>query len=353
VDEPEAAATIAPPEAAARLGEIQLSMDRLDEAALRIETAAAATPPAGRAQLALAKLRLQQQRDGDAWPALQKAAALAPDDFSAQYLYGLTLLRNEGDSSSNAPGDSAQTARTALARAVAIHPDSAAAQAWLGYAFLQGTPSFEAARDATTKAITLAPARLDYALQLAEIRIRTGDVAGARQLLTSIAKIGGDARETIEATRLLQILEERERLAADRRAATASQPSARDADTADASRDNPMGSARETAGSARTIFKLREVQAGEQRLFGVLVAIDCGPAGVLLRARANGQDVAAAATRLQDVDLIAYGNKEIRTISCGARVPPDTVYFTWTPSAAGNGNGTAVAVEFMPEGYVP
>ena len=55
VDEPEAAATVAPPEAAARLGEIQLSTDRLDEAAPRIETAAAATPPAGRAQLALAK----------------------------------------------------------------------------------------------------------------------------------------------------------------------------------------------------------------------------------------------------------------------------------------------------------
>ena len=353
VDDPGAAATIAPPDAAARLGEIQLAIDRLDEATPRIETAAEATPPGGRAQLALALLRLEQHRDGDAWPALQKAASLAPDDFTAQYLYGLMLLRHEADPSSNAPGDWAQTARTALARAVAIHPDSAAAQAWLGYAFLSGEPNFDAARGATTKAIMLAPARLDYALQLGEIRIRMGDVAGARQLLTSIAKIGGGAREATEATRLLHILDEQERLAADRRAAAASQRSARDADTADAARDPSPDSVRETLGPARTTFKLRAVQTGEQRVFGVLVAIDCGPAGVRFRARADGRDVVAAAKRMQDVDLIAYGDKQMAAISCGDRVPPDTVYFTWTPSAAGHGDGTAVAVEFLPKGYVP
>jgi len=353
VDEPEAAATVAAPDAAARLGEIQLSTDRVDEAAPRIEAAAAATPPAGRAQFALAKLRLQQHRNADASPPLEKAAALAPDDFSAQYLYGLTVLRNQSESSSNAPADWAQTARTALARAVAIHPDSAAAQAWLGYAFLQGAPNFEAARDATLRALTLAPARLDYKLQLGEIRVRTGDVAGARQLLSSIANIGGDGREAAEATRLLRLLDERERLAADRLAATASRRAEPTVETADASRDNPMESVREPVGSTRTMFELRNVQTGEQRVLGVLVAIDCGPARVRFRVRANGRDVEAAAKRMEDVQLIAYGNKQAISISCGARVPPDTVYFTWTPPAAGDGDGTAVAVEFMPRDYVP
>ena len=349
VDNPETSAVIAPADAAARLGEIQLQVGRVDEAAPRIERAAAATPPAGRAQLALARLRMSQHRDADAWPALQKAAALSPDDFSAQYLYGLMLLQSDGHPSSSAPGDWVQASRTTLARAVALHPDSSAAQAWLGYAELQGESNFERALDATMKAIKLAPGRLDYTLQLGEIRIRMGDAAGARQLLTPVAKAGGDAREAAEAARLLRMLDERERLVADRRAA--SQGSARDADPGGGV-GNPVTSGRDTLDLTRVVFELRKVQEGEQRVFGVLVTIDCGARGVRFRVRSNGEDFAAVATRMEDVDLIAYGNTQKVAISCGARVPPDTVYFTWTPSAAG-GDGRAVALEFMPKGYVP
>ena len=352
VDDPETAATITPADAAARLGEIQLQVGRVDEATLRIENAAAATPPAGRAQLTLAKLRLYQHRETEAWPALQKAVALSPDDFSAQYLYGLTLLRSDGSPSANAPGGWVQAARASLERAVVLHPDSAAAQAWLGYAELQGESNLEGARDATTKAIKLAPGRLDYALQLGEIRIRMADAAGARQLLTSIAKVGGDAGEAAQAARLLRMLDEQERLVADRRAAAASQGSARETDPEKVAHDDPVGSARETLDLTRVVFQLRKVQIGEQRVFGVLISIECGAPGVRVRVRTNGQEVAATARRMEDVDLIAYGNTQNFTISCGARVPPDVVYFTWTPSVSG-GEGRAVAIEFMPNGYVP
>jgi hypothetical protein len=95
----------------------------------------------------------------------------------------------------------------------------------------------------------------------------------------------------------------------------ASQGSARNSETPDASDDKAMGSARETVDSTRTTFKLREVRTGEQRLLGVLVAIDCGAPGVRFR--------------------------------------PDTVYLTWTPPAAGHGDGTTAAVESLPKGYVP
>jgi hypothetical protein len=116
--------------------------------------------------------------------------------------------------------------------------------------------------------------------------------------------------------------------------------------------DDPVGSARETLDLTRVVFQLRRVQIGEQRVFGVLVSIECGAPGVRVRVRTNGQEVAATARRMEDVDLIAYGNTQNFTISCGARVPPDVVYFTWTPSVSG-GEGRAVAIEFMPDGYVP
>jgi hypothetical protein len=98
----------------------------------------------------------------------------------------------------------------------------------------------------------------------------------------------------------------------------ASQGSARNSETPDASDDKAMGSARETVDSTRTTFKLREVRTGEQRLLGVLFAIDCGPPGVRFHARANGRYVVAAAKRMENVDLIAYGNTHVLSISCGA-----------------------------------
>ena len=68
-------------EAEARLAGLQLGVQRLAEAAPRIEAAAAAAPDIAETQLELGLLRVQQERLAAAWPPLERAAALAPDDF--------------------------------------------------------------------------------------------------------------------------------------------------------------------------------------------------------------------------------------------------------------------------------
>jgi tetratricopeptide (TPR) repeat protein len=342
VDEPEAATAVPDAEAAGRLGEVQMRVDRLDEAVVRIESAAATTPPAGRAQLALARLRLRQQRRDEGWQALRKAAELSPTDFAAQYLYGLTLLRGVGEvDPAQPPGEWARMAHTALARAIGIRPDAAAPLVWLAYADLQLGANLEEARDATTKALNLAPGRLDYALQLAEIRLRLGDTAGARQLLTTIAKGHAESTEGERSAQVLRLIDERERLAREPRAAPA------ETDSVNVKYDNPVGSTRETLDLSKPSFSLRDVLPDEQRVFGELVAIECGPAGIFFRVRAAGGDATGRAKRMEDVELTAYGNAQALAVGCGARTPPDKVYLTR------HADGTAVAVEFMPKGYVP
>ena len=324
VDAPSASRTLAPAESEARLGEIQLRIGREQEAAKRIEGAAAAGQGNAQAQLVLARLRLRQQRNGDAMPLLQKAAALAPDDFAAQYLYGLTLLRGDGDlSDASWPTDRARAAREALWRAVRLRPGSAAAQAWLGYADQQEGTQLAEAKEATAKAVTLAPGRLDYALQLAEIESQLGNAVEARRLLAPLAR-ADDESIAHRASQLLAVL---------------NRPQAPVTPTLELV-------PRETLDLRRANYRLREPRAGEQRVFGELLEIACGASGVRFRLRVDGQEIAAPAKRMEEVELTSFAATG-QTVVCGPRVPADKVFLT---RAA---DGTTVAVEFMPRDYVP
>jgi hypothetical protein len=94
-------------------------------------------------------------------------------------------------------------------------------------------------------------------------------------------------------------------------------------------------------------YRLRELKEGEQRVFGELVEIACGPAGVRFRLRVDGQEQAASARRFDDVTMTAFGDRSGETVRCGPRQPFDRVYVTR------DRDGTVVAIEFMPGDYVP
>jgi tetratricopeptide (TPR) repeat protein len=273
VDEPERALTLTAAEAEARLGRIQLRLDREAEAAPRIEAAASAHDSA-EAQLALALLRLHQKRSAEARAPLERAVALAPHDFVTQYLYGLLLLRDTIDAPHESD-DKIELAHAALTRAVAANPQSADALAWQAYADLAGDTRFDEAREATRRAIALVPNQQSYRVQLAQIESAAAD----------------HQRPAVH-------------------------------------------------------FDLRRVQAGEERVLGDLVAIDCDSAGVRFSVHVESRIVVAAAERLQDVELTTFTNESGFTIGCGARTPPDRVYLT---SKAGR----ALALEFLPRDFVP
>src|SRR5258708_2567844 len=189
VDEPEAARPVPDAEAEARLGDLLLRVGRIDEAARRIEPAAAAGADVASAQLELALLRVHQERDGESVAPLKKAAALAPRDFVAQYLFAVTMLRRALDLDVEPAQTTIEQSYDALTRALAVNPESAAALAWHAYADMELDVRWPEAREQTVRAIALAPGRADYQLQLALIDLRRPDTETAgRSLLTSLAQ---------------------------------------------------------------------------------------------------------------------------------------------------------------------
>ena len=71
----------------------------------------------------------------------------------------------------------------------------------------------------------------------------------------------------------------------------------------------------------------------------------------------NGRDVITGAARFADVDLVSFTNNTATKLACGERAPADAVYVTWRRDTGMPGQaeiaGVAVALEFVPPGFVP
>jgi tetratricopeptide (TPR) repeat protein len=299
VDEPESAQTLSPAEADAQLGRIQVRVNRAAEAAPRIEAAARAASDSAETQLALALLRLNEQRPSDARAPLEKAVALAPNDFVTQYLYGLLLLRDTIDAP-RGTGDKLELAHAALTRAVAANPQSADALAWQAYADFAAGTRLDEAREETRRAIALAPGEQSYRRQLAAIEAASAEAASAERRAAAVRPPHPEAEPAPERRRAPPSLE----------------------------------------------VDLRPVQTGEERVLGDLLSIECGDEGIRFSVRVGSRVVVATAERMLDVELTSFVGTRNLTIGCGARTPPDRVYLT---SKAGQ----AIAVEFLPRDYVP
>ena len=85
-----------------------------------------------------------------------------------------------------------------------------------------------------------------------------------------------------------------------------------------------------------------------------VTTIAVGAMGLLTTLSTTGAEDAAAPT-FDAVEFISYRTDLEGQIPCGPRAAPQAVYLTWSPSStAGDGIiGTAVAIEFLPDGFVP
>lgn len=63
--------------------------------------------------------------------------------------------------------------------------------------------------------------------------------------------------------------------------------------------------------------------------------------------------VRARAARFDDIEFRTYRPLASMKVGCGTQEPLHEVYLTWRPGAAPGAEQTAVAVEVLPEGFVP
>jgi hypothetical protein len=99
----------------------------------------------------------------------------------------------------------------------------------------------------------------------------------------------------------------------------------------------------------------RRLGDGERRDTGAFEAIECGPKGMVFVVRTAEARLRTRASRFEEVEFITYRTLASQSIGCGAQVPVMPIYLTWRPPSGSNeaAEGTAVAIEILPEGFVP
>jgi tetratricopeptide (TPR) repeat protein len=355
------ASQLAEPEAMAWLGDMLAHLDRQDEAAAMLTRAIAASPDLALAHASLGLLRARQGKSDQALEHLQRAAALKSNNELAYFYYAAALVEQRAGFGAN---NDFNDAMTALARALELRPGFVEALSLLGYVqLLAGRDT--SARDSLQRAVQQDPSNARTALLLARAHINLGAVDAARDVLGPLiahatdAAVKEDARTLLTTTVGLQRQQDLRRqagLAGSRE--TASAPESAKQPIASASSANEAAS---TAPPDRTrnMFRpdFRPRGAGEERSYGVLERIECSAAGLVFRLRTLDSVLELNAARFDNVQFITYRqNAPPAAISCGPLTPPEEVYLTWRMDAESAGGAQvkiAVAVELLPEGFVP
>ena len=170
-------------DALARLGELLLRASdeqRTGEAAEHFRAVLARQPDHPRALAGLGRIEELAGHGDEAHALYEKAARLAPDDFTIHYHFALSLLEPDTD------GARLPQARAALERVVALHPDYAEAWGRLAQVLslmdlppAEVIPVFETARRRL-------PARIDLTFNLVLAYAQAGDRTHAEELIERV-----------------------------------------------------------------------------------------------------------------------------------------------------------------------
>jgi len=348
-------------DAAGFLAQLQLRNLGPDAAAKILEPALTQEPASATANVAMARIDLARH---DPARAATRVLALGPgNDWFTTYAAGVTLAEAvEADRSMGGPGGAALvSAAQLLERVRRTHADLPNVLARLAAIEIlaEASPPSNAAHEYVARARALAPGRIDYALTQAELFANARDFAAARRVIGPLMTpvYPEDVRNA--ARRLMGGLVDLERAISGgggpARSTEAVPTSGGSPAPAERSRsvgvpDADEGKPRDTAGQGRFVPAFRAVQAGEQRIDGVLERIDCppdAPARFMVR---NGSGLTALpVARMADVDFISYRGDLTGGVSCGPSREPMRVYVTVREGPAPARQKTVVAVEFLPK----
>ena len=347
-------------EADTYLGDLQARLDRVDEAQARLKKVLEQRPGTARATLGLGLIELRAERLESALPLLERAAAEGPDDGQVHGALGRALMTSliamKPASEQYAP--TLKRARTVLARAVELDPESARSAALLGYAELAAGDDLARAATLLTRAITLAPSRDEHRLMLAEVFLQQGELIRATDLLGSMIANANRPEVRQQARELMG------RVAAARNAAikaaaapvAATSASAAAAPRGESAPTRPAAeSAAATTGGRRYIFSLRPIQAGETRVMGLFKGLVCGRELVVLSVETPGRLLQLRQVAARPPEFIAYVPNPPSSVSCGPLNPPQRVLATYIPAATPTTafDGDVVAIELIPDDFTP
>ena len=324
----------------AALGDLLQRLRRDAEAEGQLSRALELDAESPLAHAGLAEVRLRQDRRADALAHLERATRSQDATFVTHYRFAAVLSGPDGT-----PTDVARQ-EAALRRVVELNPRFAEGWHLLGAVKGRDPASAAEARALVQKAIDIAPGRERYLLTMAYLYANGQNYKVAAALSRTLSQQAVDEQVRTHARALHEQVLAYERHVEQAAAAQAAHgASATPADVRfDARPEAPA-----------LIPDLRQVQSGEVRRPGFLIAIECSASGVVFRVDTEGRPVALKAKRFEDVEFITYRDDLQGAVECGRRKTLDAVYVTWrgAPTVAGLADAVPVAIEFLPKGFVP
>jgi len=354
-------APVSEAEAQAYLGDLQLHTNQLKDAETRLQQALALDPKLTMAQASLGIIRMRQSRFDEAKGALREAVNANSNNYLTHYYYAYVLSREGMDSASMVRDYSAEAAgimRAELKKAIALKPDFPGSYSLLAFVNMVTGEQLDESIELLKRALVLSPGKQDLSIHLAQIYLRQQKFDLARQTLEPLRN-ATDRRYQQQAVMLLDSIKRYEGQMAQYSAGSASNDSG---SPALRRKDEPVTTANEEKEEAPRSENdylretLRPLAAGEQRVQGTFLKLDCDSKGVAyFSIQAADRMYRIRSTGLHQVQLTAYVPSPAN-ISCGPRKSPENVVLTFRPvsdpkDTKAKIDGDAIAVELVPKDF--
>jgi len=343
-------------EAHAYLGDLLLHTHRLQDAEGQLQQAVTLSPESSLTQTAFGMLRVRQGRLNDARPYLEKAVAANSQNYLTHYYYAFalsSLSMNEYRTVSGYPDDTAATMRSELNKAIALKPDFVESYSLLGFINLVRNEQLDETIELLKKALDTARGNHRVLFMLAQLYIRKEKLAEARQLLSPIAQNSPDPELRKQAEALLEGVKHTEEQMAQFKEWQKQSGARAEQDQQNRAPMTLTSAPTQDDMNSALLDALRKPQTGENRVQGMLTAIDCNAKGITFQLRAGDRALKFHSDNFDGVDITAFTTGISGQITCGPRKPENWIILTYAPpKAASKTDGEVKAIEFVPATFV-
>lgn len=343
-------------DAQAYLGDLLLHVNRLSDAETRLQQALTLDAKQPMAQASLGILRVRQGRFAEAKQNLREAAGGNSSNYLIHYYYAYALSREGMDANDfikEYTPENAALMRAELKKAIELNPKFTESYSLLAFVNMVRGEELDASIDLLKKALALSPGRQDLAFHLAQIYMRQQKFDLAKQTLAPLRE-ARDRQLKVQAEALLKSIKSYEdELASYNSGSEAPRLGRRNDQTVGVVTEEQPGSVSDTLQDA-----LRPVEAGEQRVQGLFIKLECDNKAVAyFVVQVADRVYKIRATSLERIILIAYTTDAGSQLGCGNRKTPENVVITFRPVSDPKDqkakiDGDAIAVEIVPKDFV-
>jgi FimV-like protein len=354
-------------EAQAYLGDLLLHSNRKDCESY-LQKALALDPNLGMAHASLGIARLRDGKPDEARADLERAVAANTQNYLVHYYYAYVLSRSGPSESQPVNGYAPEVAAKILEelqKAIKLRPDYPESYHLFAFVSLVTGNNLDEAATLLKRAIASSPGRNDLLFMLGQIYLRNGDYKGARELLEQVTKSNAkdELRQRAQSllAQLASLEEQKERSEAAKKSGGPFGPETTESQiqkqtqtvNAELAPTTSGAGAAPTDPSSYLREALRAPAAGETRLQGTLIKIECDSKGIVFVVKVVDQLLRLRTKDFESIELTTYDPDVKGEITCGARMPGDPVVVCFVPQTDKRLkiDGLLRSIEFVPKDF--